>query len=166
MIYGAPELAELAVHLHKDLVQMPAPLRIAAHARDSSFADLGGEHRAKPVPPGADGLVADVDPTLRQEILDIAQRQRVSHVLYQDQADDLWRAVIKSAYHEPAIASLFALTLATRQSRRASDCRSATSRPAARRQSNRAKKRLANLDYQHDHAFSTGRHFERGPLSS
>jgi len=30
---------------------MPLPLRIAAHMRDASLADLGGEHRAKPVPP-------------------------------------------------------------------------------------------------------------------
>jgi hypothetical protein len=45
------------------------------NARDSSFADLGGEHRAKSVPPEPHSLVADVDPTLRQEILDVAQRE-------------------------------------------------------------------------------------------
>src|SRR5208282_6104268 len=90
---GAPKVAELAVDPHKDLIQMPAPLRIVAHARDAPFADLGSEHWTKPVPPQADGLVAYVDATLRQEILDIAQRQRVSHVHHHDQADDLWRAV-------------------------------------------------------------------------
>src|SRR5208337_4775369 len=31
VIDGAPEIAELAVDLHKDLVQMPPPLRIATH---------------------------------------------------------------------------------------------------------------------------------------
>ena len=30
MIDGAPEIAELAVDLYKDLVQMPPPLRIGA----------------------------------------------------------------------------------------------------------------------------------------
>lgn len=40
--------------------------------RDAPLADLGGEHRAKPVPPKPDGLVADVDPALGQEILDVA----------------------------------------------------------------------------------------------
>jgi hypothetical protein len=38
----------------------------------------------KPIPPETDGLVADVDPALGQEILDIAQRQRVSHVHHDD----------------------------------------------------------------------------------
>jgi hypothetical protein len=52
MVDGAPQVAELAVDLYEGLVQMPPPLRIDAHVRDSSLADLGGEHRAKPVPPG------------------------------------------------------------------------------------------------------------------
>jgi len=81
MIDGAPEIAELAVDLHKDLVQMPPPLRIAAHVRYPLLSDLGGEHRAKPVPPKPDGLMADVDPALGQEILDVAQRQRISHYI-------------------------------------------------------------------------------------
>ena len=37
--------------------------------------------------------MADVDPTLGQKILDVAQRQRVSDVHHHDQTDDLWRAV-------------------------------------------------------------------------
>ena len=39
--------------------------------RDASLADLGGEHRAEPVPPEPDRLVADVYPALRQQILDV-----------------------------------------------------------------------------------------------
>ena len=62
MVDGAPKIAQLAVDLHKHLVQVPAPLRIAAHVRDTSLTNLGGEHRAKPVPPEPDGLVADVVP--------------------------------------------------------------------------------------------------------
>src|SRR5258708_39556759 len=93
MVDGAPKVVELAVDLHKHLVQMPAPLRIAAHVRDASLTDLGGEHRAKPVPPEPDGLVADVDPALGQEIFDVSKRQRVSHVHHHDQTDDLRRAV-------------------------------------------------------------------------
>ena len=64
-------LAELAVVLHKDLIQMPTPLRIAAHVRDASLADLGGEHRAKPVPPKLDSLMADVDPAFGQQVLEL-----------------------------------------------------------------------------------------------
>jgi hypothetical protein len=37
---------------------------------------LLGEHWAKPIPPEPDRLVANVDPALGQEILDVAQRQR------------------------------------------------------------------------------------------
>jgi hypothetical protein len=64
MVDGAPEIKELAIDLHKDLVQMPAQLRIGSHLHDLPLSDLGGEYRPKPVPPKPDGLVADVDPTL------------------------------------------------------------------------------------------------------
>jgi len=93
MVDGAPEIKELAIDLHKDLVQMPAPLRIGSHLRDPRLSDLGREYRPKPVPPKPDGLVADVDPTLGQKILDVAQPQRVSDVHHHDQTNDLWRAV-------------------------------------------------------------------------
>src|SRR6202050_3235186 len=98
---GSHEQSEPAHHLRASLVnivatepvQVPAPLRIAAHVRNASLTNLGGEHRAKPVPPEPGGLVADVDPALGQQILDVAQRQRLSHVHHHDQTDDLWRAV-------------------------------------------------------------------------
>src|SRR5271170_5699881 len=93
MVDCAPQIAELAVDLHEHLIQMPAPLRIAAHVRDASLTNLGGEHRAKPAPPEPNGLVADVDPALGQQILDVAKRKRVSHVHHHDQTYDLWRAV-------------------------------------------------------------------------
>src|SRR5215467_7620164 len=56
-------------------------------------ADLGGEHRAKPVPPKPDRLVANVDSALGEQILDVAQRQRAPHVHHYHQANDLRRAV-------------------------------------------------------------------------
>ena len=93
MVDGAPKIAELAVDPHNDLIQMPAPLRTAAHMRHASLADLGREHWTKPVPPEPDGLMTDVDSALGQQILDVAQRQRISHVHHYDQTDDLWRAV-------------------------------------------------------------------------
>ena len=89
-----------------------AALRIAAHARDPSFANLGGEHRAKPVPPEADGLMADADPTLRQEILDIAQGQRVSQYIITTRRITFGELLnigsacsLSEPTHEPAIAS-------------------------------------------------------------
>src|SRR5271166_851629 len=55
VIDSPPEIAELAVDLHKDLIQMPAPLWEAAHIRYPPFPDVRREHRAKPVPPKSDG---------------------------------------------------------------------------------------------------------------
>src|SRR5271157_6319275 len=48
VIDSPPEIAELAVDLHKDLIQMPTPLGEAAHVRYPPLSDLSGEHRAKP----------------------------------------------------------------------------------------------------------------------
>jgi hypothetical protein len=76
MVDGAPKIAKLAVDLHKRLIQMPTPLRVAAYVRYPPLSDLGSKHRTKPVPPKPDRLMADVDPALGQEILDVAQRQR------------------------------------------------------------------------------------------
>ena len=70
-----PETAELAVDLHKVLIQTPPPLDEAAHVRNPPLPDLRCEHRAKPVPPKPDGLMADVDPALGQEIFDVSKRQ-------------------------------------------------------------------------------------------
>jgi hypothetical protein len=41
------------------------------------FRISAAKHRAKLVPPKLDRIMADVDPALGQEILDVAQRQRV-----------------------------------------------------------------------------------------
>src|SRR5271165_3655339 len=93
VIDSPPEIAELAVDLHKDLIQMPTPLDEAAHVRNPPLSDLRREHRAKPVPPKPDCLMADIDPPLGQEILDVAQRQRVPDVHHHDQTDHFRRAV-------------------------------------------------------------------------
>jgi hypothetical protein len=66
---------------------MPTPLGEAAQTRNPVLSDLCREHRAKPVPPKSDGLMADVDPALGQEILDVAQRQWVPDIHYYDQTD-------------------------------------------------------------------------------
>jgi hypothetical protein len=50
---------------------------MGAHPIDPLPADLSGAHRTEPVPPITDRLVADVDAALVQQVLDVAQRQRV-----------------------------------------------------------------------------------------
>jgi hypothetical protein len=66
----------LAVDLHEHLIQMPAPLVAIAHRLHPPATDLGSEQLAKSVPPKPHRLMADVDATLVQQILDVAQRQR------------------------------------------------------------------------------------------
>jgi hypothetical protein len=61
--------------------------------RNPVLSDLCCEHRAKSVPPKSDGLMADVDPALGQEILDVAERQWVPHVHHHGQTNHFWRAV-------------------------------------------------------------------------
>jgi hypothetical protein len=66
VIHRPPQVVELAIDLHVDLVQVPAPLSDLAHLRAALPADLRGEHRTEPVPPVAHRLVAEVDPALEQ----------------------------------------------------------------------------------------------------
>jgi hypothetical protein len=46
------------------------PVRITMN---SSYARLRGKHRAEQVPPETHRLVADVDPPLEQDVLNLAQ---------------------------------------------------------------------------------------------
>jgi hypothetical protein len=51
VIHRAPGIIHLAVDLHEDLVQVPAPLRHGPQTLHTPPSDLGGEHGAEPVPP-------------------------------------------------------------------------------------------------------------------
>jgi hypothetical protein len=86
----SPEVVRDAVDLHEDLIQIPSPVGQGPHVIDPLSLDLGGEQRAKSVPPEPHGLVADVDAALMQQVLDVAERQRVADVPRHCQADDLW----------------------------------------------------------------------------
>jgi hypothetical protein len=69
---GVSEITELAARPHKDPIQMPAPLDEAAQMNDPPLPDLPRKHWAKPVRLESDGLVADIDPALGHEVLDVA----------------------------------------------------------------------------------------------
>jgi hypothetical protein len=62
---------------------------VSAASCSWSLADLGGKHWAKSVPPEPHGLVADVDPALREEIFDVAKGQWIPDVHHHREADDL-----------------------------------------------------------------------------
>ena len=76
MIDRTPKVVHLAVDLHVDLIEMPVPLCVSPHCINPLLTDLGSEHRPEPVPPKSHRLVADVDATLREQILDVSQRKR------------------------------------------------------------------------------------------
>jgi hypothetical protein len=81
VIYGAPQVVHLAVDphedlAHEDLVEMPPPARIRSML-NATLPDLCGKARAKPIPPEPHRLVADIDPALEEQILDLPQRKRM-----------------------------------------------------------------------------------------
>lgn len=77
--------------LHENLVQMPLQLRKQSHPRRPLASEIGREHRANPVPPEQDRLVADVDAALLQQVLDVSQRKWKPDIWHNRQADDLGR---------------------------------------------------------------------------
>ena len=91
MIDGAPEVMPLGIDLHECVVDVPAPVREGLHPIDAPAPDLGREHRSKPVPPGPDRLVADVNPALPQQVLDVPRRQQEPDRNHHGKADDLGR---------------------------------------------------------------------------
>ena len=68
-------------------------MRELAHVLNPLAADLSGEHRAEPVPPEPDGLMADVDAPLEQEVFDVSEGDWVSDLHRDDEPDDFQRAV-------------------------------------------------------------------------
>jgi hypothetical protein len=69
------------------------PIRICRHLLDTFTADFSGKHRAKSIPPVQHNFMANVDPMLVPQVIDIAQRKWKSNVHYAHQADDLGAAV-------------------------------------------------------------------------
>ena len=80
MIDRTPQVHHLAVHHHVHLVEMPLPVPKAADARNTLPPDIGCKHRAEAIPPVANHLMTNVDPTLEQQVLHVAQRQRETDI--------------------------------------------------------------------------------------
>ena len=58
---SAPKVMGLAVNLLEDIVNMPRPVLVAAHAADPLAANVGGEHRAKSIPAQPHRFVTNAD---------------------------------------------------------------------------------------------------------
>ena len=91
MVDSSPKIVGLAIDLHKDLIEVPLPLRDLAHVARSADADLAGEHRAETVHPLPHALVANVDPAFVEEVFNIAQREREPDIHHHRELDDLGR---------------------------------------------------------------------------
>jgi hypothetical protein len=89
VIHCPPKVVRLTIDLREHLVHVPSPIRICAHLADPFIADPSGKLQAKSVPPKSNFLVADLDATLVQNILDIPKRKRKPNIHHHGQTDDL-----------------------------------------------------------------------------
>jgi hypothetical protein len=65
------------------------PMTKAAHCRNPLPSDVACKQRAEPVPPEPHRFMADVDPTLEHQVLDIPKAQRKPHEHHHHEPDDL-----------------------------------------------------------------------------
>ena len=93
MIDGPPEIACLTVDPNEGLVQVPPPLDMLPSDLLLPVAKLSCNDGSEAVPPEPDGLVADIDPTLMQQIFDLAQPLREPHAEQDRRADHRRRAI-------------------------------------------------------------------------
>ncbi len=91
VINSPPEIVPLAVDLYEDFIQVPAAVPEMPHRLDAIATYLCGKHSPEPVPPEAHRFMSNVDAPFVQQVLDIGQGQRLSHVHHHCQADDLGR---------------------------------------------------------------------------
>ena len=92
MINGTPQIVRLPIDPHEHFVQVPAPVRVRMKM-NPTLPDLRCKQRTEPVPPEPYCLVADVDATFGQQILDLSQRQWIADIHHHREADYLGRAV-------------------------------------------------------------------------
>jgi hypothetical protein len=87
VIDRAPQIVLFPIDLHEHLVEMPPPVAVPPHPAHPLAANIRCERRTEPVSLEPCCLVADVDAPFKQQILDVAQAQRVSDVHHDHQPD-------------------------------------------------------------------------------
>lgn len=73
MIDCALQIAGIAVDFHENLIKVPAPLSKPQHGDHTALPYLACKHRPLPGPPEPDGLVAQIDAALEQQVFDVPQ---------------------------------------------------------------------------------------------
>lgn len=91
MVQSTPEIVSFTLDFDESFVQVPLPLRTLPHRLRTPFPDSVSEAGGDPVHPEPDAFMADIDPTLMQEVFDIAQRQRASDIHHHAKLDNLGR---------------------------------------------------------------------------
>ena len=101
MVDRPPEIVELAVYLHENLIQMPGPVRVET-IFDAALSDRLREQRSGPVPPETHCFMRDVDTAFVQEIFNVTQREREADIHHHRKADDLGRcfAILERVTHQ------------------------------------------------------------------
>jgi len=61
----------------------------ATHPTDAVAFDVCGEHGTEPIPPEPNRLMANVDPSLKQQVLHVSQTERKPHIHHHNQPNDL-----------------------------------------------------------------------------
>jgi len=78
VIHSPPRIMRLAVDLHEHLIKMPLPACPRPPSINPSAPNLSGKQWAKSVSPKADRLMAGLDATLVQQVLNTPTRKRKS----------------------------------------------------------------------------------------
>jgi len=103
LVNGAPEILPLTLDIHEEFIQMPNVTQSALSSPEPS--GIFGPELPTPLP---DGLAADCDPALCQEVFNISQAQAESVVAPNGMAYDLrWESISAIAgclrIHQPSL---------------------------------------------------------------
>jgi len=69
-----------AINLHKDLIEMPAPVGVILRPMDPLLTYFTCEYWTKSVPPIAHRLMANIDASFMKKVFDIAKRKGESDI--------------------------------------------------------------------------------------
>ena len=90
LVNGTPEVLGLNLHFHENLIEVPAPVVWTLMQLLLPLPGLLRDHRAKAAPPKPNSLVAYVDASFVEKILDLLKRQRISGVHHDCKLDNGW----------------------------------------------------------------------------
>ena len=89
MVDRPPEVVSFAIDPDKYPIEVPALLYSGPHRHRPPPSDFRCKHRPEPIPPSTHRLMAYVDATLMEQILDLPQRQRETDIHHYGKADNL-----------------------------------------------------------------------------